>query len=185
MLRRIRAALPNHATITVKLGQSQAVRELFNGGELDLAIIRREANSAEGEVLGEDPLVWLGPAEWVMPNGPVPLAVLPPPCGVRAMALNALDHAGLAWREAFVGGSCLALGAAVRAGLGIAPLGRMVSAQFPELRILPELPPLRPSQIVMLARTPDVNAAARALAASVRDILKMAAINSAAGKWPS
>ena len=71
----------------------------------------------------------------------------------------------------------MALVAAVRAGLGIAPLGRMIGAELIAPLDLPDLPPLPASQIVMLARTPtqDLAAAARALAASVRDTLRRAA----------
>jgi DNA-binding transcriptional LysR family regulator len=174
VLRRLRTVLPPHASITVRLGQSREIRTLFENGDIELAVLRREGNSPEGEVLGEDPLEWRAPPDWTMPKGPIPLVTLPPPCGVRAVALKALDRAGLPWREAFVGGSCLALAAAVRAGLGVAPLGRLVSSNLPEATAVRDLPPLPSSQIVMLARTPGaaLAAAARALAASVRDMLK-------------
>lgn len=175
-LRRLRTALPPRTPIAVRLGQSQEIRTLYEGGDIDLAIVRREADNAEGEVLGDDPLEWRAPPDWTMPDGPLPLVTLPPPCGVRAAALKVLDRAGLPWREAFVGGSCLALAAAVRAGLGIAPLGRIVGGTIAEATVVNDLPPLPASQIVMLARTPapPQAAAARALAASVRDMLKSA-----------
>ncbi|MCB8882478.1 LysR family transcriptional regulator [Acidisoma cellulosilytica] len=172
-LRHIRTALPPRAFLTVKLGQSQAIREHFDKGDIDLAIIRRDAGASDGEVLGEDPLEWRVPPGWVMPQGPVPLVTLPPPCGVRAVALKALDRADIPWDEAFIGGSCLALMAAVRAGLGVAPLGRIVGAHQHDLGLATGLPSLPSSQIVMLARTPDhcLAGIARALAASVREML--------------
>ena len=37
------------------------------------------------------------------------IANLAPPCGVRAVAIRALDAAGIAWSEAFVGG-CIDVG---------------------------------------------------------------------------
>jgi DNA-binding transcriptional LysR family regulator len=173
VLRRVRTVLPPRAAIAVRLGQSQEVRDLFEGGAVDLAILRREGNGPDGEVLGEDPLEWRAPPGWTPPEGPIPLVTLPPPCGVRAVALKTLDRAGIPWREAFVGGSCLALVAAVRAGLGVAPLGRMAGDNLPDCGTVQSLPPLPSSQIVMLARTPNASlaAAARALAASVRDTL--------------
>jgi DNA-binding transcriptional LysR family regulator len=174
VLRRLRMVLPPQTSIMVRVGLSQEIRDLFETGVVDLAVVRREGASAEGEVLGEDALDWRAPLGWAPPDGPLPLVTLPPPCGVRAVALKALDRAGLPWREAFVGGSCLALAAAVRGGLGVAPLGRMVARSLPECGVLQGLPPLPKSQIVMLARTPNtsVTLAARALAASVRDLLR-------------
>ncbi|WP_245514703.1 LysR family transcriptional regulator [Jiella endophytica] len=174
VLRRLQGAVPARTPITVRLGQSAEVRSLYESGTVDLAIIRREANAGDGEILGEDPLAWRVPEGWTMPSGPVPIVSLPPPCGVRAVASRALDHAGLAWRDAFVGGSCLALVAAVRAGLGIAPLGRLVGGGLATANSAHGLPDLPSSKIVLLARTsmPAQAAAGRALAASVREALK-------------
>ena len=174
VLRQMRTALPPDVSFTVRLGQSQEIRDLFEAGDIDLGVIRREGGGSDGEVLGEDPLVWRASPEWTPRRGLVPLVSLPPPCGVRAVAVKALDKAGVAWREAFVGGSCLALASAVRAGLGVAPLGRMVGSGLTEPRDAGDLPPLPASQIVMLARTPGSveAAAARALAASVRETLR-------------
>src|SRR3989344_3090397 len=50
------------------------------------------------------------------------LATLAGPCGVRAMAGQALDAGGIAWAEVFVGGGVAAVAAAVMAGLGVAAL---------------------------------------------------------------
>src|SRR5205085_760445 len=55
-------------------------------------------------------------------GGPLPLATLAGPCGVRAMAGQRLDAAGVPWTEIFVGGGVAAVAAAVMAGLGVAAL---------------------------------------------------------------
>lgn len=174
VLRQMRAALPPDAAFSVRLGQSSQIRDLFEAGDVDLGVLRREVGNPDGEVLGEDPLVWRASPDWRPRRGGVPLVLLPPPCGVRAVAVKTLDKAGISWREAFVGGSCLALVAAVRAGLGVAPLGRMIGAGLSELSDALDLPPLPSSQIILLARTPGPveAAAARALAASVRETLR-------------
>ena len=92
---------------------------------------------------------------------------------MRAVAVKALDRAGISWREAFVGGSCMALIAAVQAGLGVAPLGQAVAASMIRGAIVDDLPSLPASHVMMLARAsdPHVAAAARALAASLRTSL--------------
>lgn len=173
-LGRVRAALPSGASLSVQLGQSHDIRERFDRGEVDLAIIRREGGSGDGEVLGKDALAWRAGENWRAAENVLPLAMLPPPCGVRAVALKALERAGLSWREAFVGGSCLAVTTAVRAGLGIAPLGGMVGGDLRDVGAELGLPTLPPSHIVLLARTgaPHLAVAARALAASIRDGLR-------------
>jgi DNA-binding transcriptional LysR family regulator len=106
-----------------------------------------------------------------VPSGaPVPLATLGPRCGVRAAAVRALGRAGVPWRESFVGGSCAALLAGARAGLGVAPMGRAGSGGAPDAGPALGLPPLPASEIVLFARAGSaaVAAALRALAAGVR-----------------
>lgn len=173
ILKRVRGALPVHATIAVHLAQSAEIREQYEAGTFDLAIIRRESGADDGESLGDDPLDWRVPDGWHRSDGPLPLILLPPPCGVRAVAIRTLERSGIPWRETFVGGSCLALVAAVRAGLGVAPLGRVVGGELPIGAADSGLPPLPSSEIVMLARAsaPVTSAAARALAASVREMI--------------
>ena len=171
LFRRLRAALPHGAVLSLRTGLSQEVRARFEAGDCDAALVRREAAGADGEVLGQDPLGWRG-AEGLRlaPGEPVPLATLGPACGVRSAAIRALDRAGLPWRESFVGGSCAALVAGAEAGLGIAPMGRIAAGGAPDRGPALGLPALPPSEIVMLARSgsPAMAAAIRALAAGLR-----------------
>jgi DNA-binding transcriptional LysR family regulator len=55
---------------------------------------------------------------------PLPLAAPPEPCKLRLMAVEALETAGIPWREAFTGEGAAAVGAAAMAGLGVALLAR-------------------------------------------------------------
>ena len=142
MRQKVQAAMPVPTVLSVKLGQSGEIREAFVRGEIDLAVVRGETSAATGEDLGLDPLHWCTAPGWQRPDGPLPVILLPPPCGVRAVAVKALDRAGISWREAFVGGSCMALIAAVQAGLGVAPLGQAVAASMVRSAILDDLPPL-------------------------------------------
>jgi DNA-binding transcriptional LysR family regulator len=178
VLGQLKAALPTQTCLDLRLGQSLAVRELFDRGEVDLAVIRREGKTGDGEVLGEDPVQWWSAPGHTRGNGALPLALLPEPCGVRASAIKALEGGTIAWRVAFEAGSCLALTAAVRAGLGVAPLGRIVGSQIPGCVVLDDLPEPRPSQIVLLARTHSILliSAAQALSASVREMLRRSAM---------
>lgn len=175
VLRHVRAALPPRATIAVRVELSTRLREQFEAGEMDAVIIRREGRGKEGEVLGLDSLGWRAAEDFALPaNSPVPLATLGPACGVRAVAARALDRAGLSWHETFVGGSCAMLLAATRAGVGVAPMGRLASGGAPDRGPALGLPPLPESQIVLLARTGSaaIAAAVRALEAGFRASLR-------------
>jgi DNA-binding transcriptional LysR family regulator len=175
VLRKVRAALPSGAVIEVRMGQSQDVHELFNAGRLDAAIIRREGGGSEGELLGTDPLGWRAANGFILQTGtPVPLATLGSPCGVRAGAIRKLDNANISWREAFVAGSCAALLAGVRAGLGVAPMGWAASGDALDLGPTLGLPVLPESEIVLFARANSlaVTSAIQALVAAVRSGLR-------------
>jgi DNA-binding transcriptional LysR family regulator len=171
LLFKVRAALPTDAVIDVQIGMSHAIHERFNAGALDAAIVRRDGGGSEGEVLGKDPIGWRVSERWAVPqHGPVPLAMLPAPCGVRASAIRHLDEVNIPWREAFVGGSCAALLAAANAGLGVAPMGDIACAGAPDLGPELGLPVLPVSEIVLFARASSgpVADAIRALAAAIR-----------------
>jgi DNA-binding transcriptional LysR family regulator len=174
VLRTLHAALPAGAVLEVRSSMSQDMRALFDAGLLDAAVIRREGGGADGEVLGRDPLGWRAAPGSTLPAGaPVPLATLAAPCCVRAVAIRRLDDAKLPWRESFVGGSCAALLAGVRAGLGIAAMGRAASGHAADLGPALKLPPLPASEIVLFARasSPVASAAIRALEGAIRSVL--------------
>ncbi len=87
------------------------------------------------------------------------------------MALGALDGAGIAWNEVFVGGGVATIGAAVSAGLAVAALGRRVApADTVDVGAKFGLPPL-PQRDVMLFSTvtdPRGRDAVRTLVATIR-----------------
>lgn len=173
VLRALRLAVPSTTRISVRLGLSHEMRDLYDRNEVDIAIVRRDGGGGDGEVLGWDSLNWYGMPSNQLRSEPLPLVLLTPPCGVRATAIAAVEKCGLPWREAFTGGSCLALAAAVRAGAGIAPLGRLTAMGLPSPLDRDILPALPTSRIVMLVRASEAHHAnaANALAASVRKLL--------------
>jgi DNA-binding transcriptional LysR family regulator len=122
-------------------------------GRLDLALAWSDGTrTPHCDVIAEVPMCWIGPAgEPHLLTGisgdPVPLASLESPCLMRKVATEALDRAGLAWRQAFVSSSLSGLWAATAAGLGITvrtPIG--LSSRVQPLASaalgLPELPAL-------------------------------------------
>lgn len=133
--------------IEIRIGSSGDLLQSFDRRELDTVIVRLHAGRNDGEVLTEEQFGWFAAPRWQHRAGePLPVATLAEPCGVRVMAGQLLDAAGVQWTEIFVGGGVAAVSAAVMAGLGVAALApRMVPFGAvdvgPKLG-LPELPRL-------------------------------------------
>jgi DNA-binding transcriptional LysR family regulator len=131
--------------IEVRIAASHELLAAFDHDELDAVIIRSDGERRDGELVVEEPFRWFASPTWERCEGePIPLATLSPTCGVRAIATQALDAAGIPWTEVFVGGGVAAVRAAVSAGLAIAALARRVapadSVEVGERLGLPALP---------------------------------------------
>jgi DNA-binding transcriptional LysR family regulator len=109
--------------IEIRIGSSGDLLQSFDRRELDTVIVRLHAGRSDGEMLAEEKFAWFAAPGWQHRTGePLPLVTLAEPCGVRAMAEQLLNAAGVPWTEIFVGGGVAAVAAAVMAGLGVAAL---------------------------------------------------------------
>jgi DNA-binding transcriptional LysR family regulator len=109
--------------IEIRIGSSGDLLQSFDRRELDTVIVRLHAGRSDGDILTEEQFGWFAAPGWQHRAGePLPLATMAEPCGVRAMAGQLLDAAGVRWTEIFVGGGVAAVAAAVMAGLGVAAL---------------------------------------------------------------
>jgi DNA-binding transcriptional LysR family regulator len=137
-------------------------------------IVRQEGSRRGGEKLADDEFGWFASRRFTLPKGEaLPLATLAPPCGVRAIAVRALDKAGIAWRERFVGGGVTAVAAAALAGLAIAPLARRIAPPgLVDLGPAHKLPRLGSSKVMLHSKVGDPAklAALRAVAATFRSL---------------
>ena len=136
-----------HLLIEIRIGSSGDLLQSFDRRELDTVIVRLHAGRNDGTLLAEEQFGWFASPSWQHRAGePLPLATLAEPCGVRVMAAQLLDAAGVSWTEVFVGGGVAAVVAAVMAGLGVAALApRMLP--FGAVKVgprlgLPDLPRL-------------------------------------------
>lgn len=144
-----------HLLIDIRIGSSGDLLQSFDRRELDAALVRLHVGRSDGEVIAEEKFGWFASPGWQhRAGGPLPIATMPEPCGVRAMASRILDEAGVAWTETFVGGGVSAVSAAVVAGLGIAalsprmvPLGAVDVGPRLGLPDLPRLPVLLHSRV--------------------------------------
>ncbi|ANQ85520.1 LysR family transcriptional regulator [Azoarcus olearius] len=116
-------ALDPELVIEIRIGSSAELLQRFDRRELDTVIVRFHAGRDDGEVVAEEQLGWFAAPGWQhRSDEPLPIATMAEPCGVRSLAAQRLDAAGLSWTEIFVGGGVTAVSAAVMAGLGIAAL---------------------------------------------------------------
>src|SRR5664279_6564802 len=126
MLERLNA-VSAQLSFAVTIGFSRALLDRYDAGNLDAVIVRREGSRRGGEKLTDDAFGWFAAPRLAWNGERLPLATLAPPCGVRTLAVRALDKAGIPWIEAFVGGGVTAVVAAAQAGLAIAPLARRIA----------------------------------------------------------
>ncbi|MFL6809617.1 MAG: LysR substrate-binding domain-containing protein, partial [Bradyrhizobium canariense] len=165
-------AMSSNLTLGVTIGFSREMQEAYDSGRLDAVIVRQEGSRRGGEKLAEDEFGWFASRRFTVPEGqPLPLATLAPPCGVRAIAVRALDKAGMNWRERFVGGGVTAVVAAALAGLAIAPLARRIAPPgLVDIGPTHQLPNLGSSKVMLHSKVSDPAklAALRAVAATFR-----------------
>ena len=93
-------AMSSQLALAVTIGFSREMLDAYDAGELDAVVVRQEGSRRGGEKLTEDEFGWFAAKRFAWRRGEtLPLATLAPPCGVRAIAVRALDKAGIAWSE--------------------------------------------------------------------------------------
>src|SRR5690606_5594902 len=132
-------------------------------GELDLALVTRQPEGMEGQLVRREPLVWVTGSD-IQPEAEeiVPLALLPEGSVYRERALEALDSARRRWRIVSVSDSIAGLLAAVLAGLAVAVFPRC--ALQPGVRRLGQrdgFPPLPQLDLLLLRRQSKLSDAAQ------------------------
>jgi DNA-binding transcriptional LysR family regulator len=167
-------AMSSQLALNVTIGFSREIADAYDGGELDAIVVRQEGSRRGGEKLAVDEFGWFAAKRFAWRRGePLRLATLAPPCGVRAIAVRALDKAGIAWNETFVGGGVTAVAAAALAGLAVAPLARRIApAGLIDIGPAAKLPDLGSSKVMLHSRVSDPAklAALRTLAATFRSV---------------
>src|SRR4051812_12331970 len=168
-------AMSSQLSLAVTIGFSRAMLDAYDAGELDAVVVRQEGSRRGGEKLTEDEFGWFAAKGFVWPRGDtLPIATLAPPCGVRAIAIRALDKSGIAWSEAFVGGGVTAVAAAALAGLAVAPLARRIApAGLIDIGPAHGLPRLGTSKVMLHSKVSDPAklVALRTLAATFRSVV--------------
>lgn len=174
LLKRLNAMDP-HLIVEMHIATSREVLQSFDAGDLDAALVLRpDERRRDGEALLEESFGWFGSPDFThRPGGELRVATQAAPCSVRAMAIKALDRAGIRWTEVFVGGGIATLGAALSAGLAVAALASRVAPRD-VVEVGPRLGlPALPTKSLMLynrASDPKARQALRTLVAAFRSV---------------
>ena len=154
LLRRLRDHDPN-LTIEMRVAGTRELSQAYDRGELDaMLVLRPEDRRKHGRIAFGESFSWYAAVGWEPRAGePLPLATQGESCRIRVAAVRALDKAGIAWREVFVGKGAAILGAAAMGGLAVAVLARR-SAPSGTVDVATVLAlPAIPEQDVMLYST--------------------------------
>ena len=104
----------------IELGIGPDISALLDEGELDLVIVSNEIREGDGVPLCRERRVWAaGRAMQLDPKEPAPLALYPPFCRWRQLALEELDRAGRPWKLVIQSAGTAGILAALDAGLAI------------------------------------------------------------------
>lgn len=132
----------------------------FEHGDLDVALIKAEAEQPGAVASWPEPVRWAISSQCdLRADSTLPLVLFPQGCIFRRLALERLDRAGRPWRVAFSSPSLQSLQAAVASGIGVSPMGSL--AEMPDMRwlddgemALPALPAVRFSLLAQPGGTP-------------------------------
>lgn len=92
---------------------------------IDLALIASRDESPSGDVVRDEPLVWIIADDLTLPNRTMlPLAVFPEGCVCRIAMIDVLKRHGLDWRIAFSSDNIGAIHSAIRSGLAVSAVER-------------------------------------------------------------
>ena len=132
------------------------MRRLLDAGEIDLALIKREAGDGACLASWKEELVWVGGVSCKVDPDPVSLAVFPVGCIYRERAIRAIEAQGRRWRIAYTSQGLMGVQAAVASGLG-PPLIERASIHR-RRRVL--LAPCSPLTLAVLSATSSASFAA-------------------------
>jgi DNA-binding transcriptional LysR family regulator len=165
LLSEFRSAFPN-IELEVRCALSSKLMAALQRDEIDLALVTGMPAFKEGELVAQEPLVWVSSdARSLHEENPVPLAMLPPGNIFRDLALAGLDRVGRQWRLACVSESIGGLQAAVFGGIAVSVVAK--SSVLPGMRQLgrSESFPILPKVDLVLYRAGGrLNPAADAMA---------------------
>lgn len=168
--------------VTVRCAPSSDLNAELDRGDLDLIVVHEEAARIGGEVLLNDPVVWVtSDTHFQHECHPVPVAVCERGCWWREWALGSLEQHRKEYRVTYVSDSTLGLQAAVSSGIAIAVLSK---SQIPpgcrELTLEEGYPQLQGTNLVLRQRTQTECSTKAGMAQAVREAFQAPALSDVA-----
>lgn len=157
--------------LDVRCDLSVKLRSDLERGELDLALMKRDAGESGGLAAWPESLNWVTSRTHPIDprRDPVPLAVFPQGCLYRARAVHALEAAGRAWHIAYTSPNFASIQAAVSAGFGVSILPETAMlADHRMLRAKDGFPSVSNTELALVV-APDASPATRRLADLLAD----------------
>ena len=152
--------------LDVRADQTGALRRDLERGELDLALLKRDAGERGGIAAWPERVHWVtSKTHPVDANaGSVPLIGFPPGCLYRARAIHAIESAGRAWHMAYTSSGLAGIQAAVAAGLGLSILSEIaIQADHRVLTAKDGFAPIDKTEVALVA-SPNASPATLRLA---------------------
>jgi DNA-binding transcriptional LysR family regulator len=157
--------------LDVRCDLSVKLRSDLERGELDLALMKRDAGGTGAIAAWPENLNWVTSRSHPIDphHNPIPLAVFPQGCLYRNRAIHALEAAGRGWHIAYTSPNFAGIQAAVSAGLGVSILPEAsLLADHRVLRPKDGFPAITNTELALIA-APDASPATRRLADLLAD----------------
>lgn len=157
--------------VTVRCAPSSQLNAEIDKGELDLVVVHEETARIGGEVLLNDPVVWVtSDTHFQHECCPLPVAVCERGCWWREWTLSALEQQRKDYRVTYVSDSALGLQAAVSSGIAVGVLARsQIPPDCRELTLDEGFPQLQGTNIVLRQRTQSKCSTKASMAQAVRE----------------
>lgn len=152
--------------LDVRADQSTYLRRDLERGDIDLALLKRDAGEKGGIA------IWPERVHWVTSNAnpidtkaqSLPLIFFPTGCIYRTRAIHAIESAGRNWHMAYTSSSLSGIQAAVAAGLGLSILpGIAIQKDHQTLSAKDGFAPIDKTEVALVA-SPTASAATLRLA---------------------
>ncbi len=143
-------AHPN-VEVTVHSASSTELKRAYDTSELDLVVTHEDASMIGGELLINDPVVWVTSDTHMQHEcNPMPIAICERGCWWREWAVDTLNYQETNYRVAYESNSISGLQAAASSGMAVAILSQsQVPSDCRELTAAEGYPPLQGSNITL------------------------------------
>lgn len=152
--------------LDVRADQSVYLRRDLDRGDLDLALIKRDAGDKGGIAVWPERLHWVTSKTHPThaTDESLPLIFFPTGCLYRTRAIHAIEAAGRSWHMAYTSSSLSGIQAAVAAGLGLSILSEIaIQAGHRVLTAKDGFAPIEKTEVALIA-SPDASPATLRLA---------------------